>query len=98
MLVGFFIDDQNKFAASPKLEVDASANDYGQAEPILRNAIRINGMPMVNIHAYHFDPGRHHINLPIGIIMVAGFTNDELNPRNAGLNGEADEVDWLFYK
>ncbi len=98
MLVGFFIDDQNKFAASPKLEVDASANDYGQAEPILRNAIRINGMPMVNIHAYHFKPGRHHINLPIGIIMVAGFTNDELNPRNAGLNGEADEVDWLFYK
>jgi hypothetical protein len=98
MLVGFFIDDQNKFATAPKLEVDASANDYGQAEPLIRNAIRINGMPMVNIHAYHFLSGRHYISLPKGIIMIAGFTNTELNPRDAGLNGGAEEVDWLFYR
>ena len=37
----------------PKLETDASANDYGQAEPKLTNAIRIAGMPLANVHAYH---------------------------------------------
>ena len=33
LLVGYFRDDQKKYAKAPKLETDASANDYGQAEP-----------------------------------------------------------------
>jgi hypothetical protein len=95
MLVGYFKDDQDKFAREPKLETDASANDYGQAEPLLNYAVRIGGMPLVDIHAYHFDAGRHEINLPQGIIMVAGFTFSDMKPRDAGLNGNS-EVDWLF--
>jgi HPt (histidine-containing phosphotransfer) domain-containing protein len=98
MLVGFFLDEQNKYARAPKLEVDASANDYGQAEPLIRNAIRINDMPMVNIHAYHFEAGHHKISLPKGILVIAGFTTSQISPRDAGLNGGAEEVDWLFYK
>ena len=35
LLVGYFRDDQKKYAKAPKLETDASANDYGQAEPKL---------------------------------------------------------------
>ena len=55
-------------------------------------------MPIVNIHAYHLGAGRHVINLPKGIIMIAGFTQTPINPRDAGLNGAGDEVDWLFMK
>ncbi|MCD8202091.1 MAG: hypothetical protein LUD48_00400, partial [Prevotella sp.] len=98
MLVGFFIDDQDKFASPPKLETDATGNEYGQAEALISNAISMSNMPMVNIHAYHLDPGHHVINLPKGIIMVAGFTNTELNTRDAKLNGGNNEVDWLFMK
>jgi hypothetical protein len=98
MLVGFFNDDDPKFAAPPKLEVDATGNEYGQAEPVISNAINIKGMPIVNIHAYHLGAGRHVINLPKGIIMIAGFTQTQLKPRDAGLNGAGDEVDWLFMK
>ncbi|MCD8297795.1 MAG: hypothetical protein LUC88_09510, partial [Prevotella sp.] len=98
MLVGFFIDDQDKFASPPKLETDATGNDYGQAEALISNAVSMSNMPMVNIHAYHFDPGHHVINLPKGIIMVAGFTDTELNTRDAKLNGGNNEVDWLFLK
>lgn len=97
LLVGFFNDEQNKFARAPKLEIDASANDYGQAEPLLTKAIRIDNMPLVNIHAYHFAAGEHTINLPVGIIMVAGFTSSDIKTRNAGLDGGENSVDWLFY-
>jgi hypothetical protein len=53
-------------------------------------------MPTVNIHSYHFGAGQHVIHLPKGIIMVAGFTEDDIRPRDAGLQGAGDEVDWLF--
>ena len=96
MLVGFFIDDQTKFASPPKLETDATGNEYGQAEPLISNAIAISGMPMVDIHSYHLPAGRHTLRLPKGIIMVAGFTRTELTQRDAGLNGLSQEVDWLF--
>lgn len=98
MLVGFFIDDQNKFASPPKLETDATGNLYGQAEPIITNAISMGGMPMANIHAYHLPAGHHIIHLPKGIIMVAGFTGTDLKVRDAGLSGSNTEVDWLFMK
>lgn len=97
MLVGFFIDDQNKFASPPKLEIDATGNLFGQAEPVLTHAIAMSGMPMVNIHSYHLPTGHHKIHLPKGIIMVAGFTSEkEIKPRDCGLAGAGVEVDWLF--
>jgi hypothetical protein len=97
MLVGFFNDEQNKYAKAPTLEVDAAANDFGQSEPVLTKSIRITDMPLVNIHAYTFEAGKHKISLPIGIIMVAGFTNDDVQPRNVGLDGGVNAADWLFY-
>ena len=96
MLVGFYVDDQNKFASPPKLETDATGNEYGQAEPVITNAISTTQMPIANIHAYNFPAGHHVINLPKGIIMVAGFTSSNLTPRDAKINGSSNEVDWLF--
>jgi len=96
MLVGFFKDDDPKWAKAPKLEVDATGNEYGQAEPVLTNAVSMFQMPPVNIHAYHFTAGHHTVNLPKGIIMVAGFTTDDIKARDVGLQGAGDEVDWLF--
>ena len=98
LLVGFFSDDDSKWARPPKLEIDATGNEYGQAEPVLTNAIAMKQMPPCNIHAYHFSAGHHRLNLPLGIIMVAGFTSDALKPRDVALKGAGDEVDWLFVK
>ena len=98
LLVGFFQDDDNKWARPPKLEIDATGNEYGQAEPVLTNAIALKQMPPCNIHAYHLQAGHHKLNLPRGIIMVAGFTSDNIKPRDAALKGASDEVDWLFIK
>ena len=98
LLVGLFKDDDSKWAKAPKLEIDATGNEYGQAEPILTNAISIVQMPKVNIHQYSLPAGRNTIRLPKGILMVAGFTQSEIKPRDCGLNGPSTEVDWLFQK
>ena len=98
LLVGLFKDDDKKFAKAPKLEIDATGNEYGQAEPILTNAISIVQMPKVNIHQYSLPAGHNTIRLPKGILMVAGFTQSDIKPRDCGLNGPSGEVDWLFQK
>jgi hypothetical protein len=98
LLVGLFKDDDSKFAKAPKLEIDATGNEYGQAESILTNAISIVQLPKVNIHQYSLPVGHNTIRLPKGILMVAGFTQSDIKPRDCGLNGPSSEVDWLFQK
>lgn len=97
LLVAYFKDDQKKYAKAPKLETDATANEYGQAEPVLISAIHLDKMPLANIHAYSFAPGKHSLNLPKGYALVLGFTSDNITPRNAALAGEDEAMDWLFY-
>lgn len=97
LLVGYLKDDNKRFAKAPKLETDASANDYGQAEPVLTNAIQLDKLAIANIHAYNFAPGKHSLNLPKGYTLVLGFTSDDITPRNAGLAGDDDTTDWLFF-
>lgn len=97
MLVAFYRDDHIRYAKAPRLEIDASANEYGQAEPVLTNAIRLTDMPLANVHGYQFTAGKHTILLPKGYVSVLGFTNDTVTPRNAALEGADEAVDWLFY-
>lgn len=97
ILVGYFRDDQTRYAKAPKLETDATANEFGQAEPQLQNAIHLAGLPLANVHTYHFEPGLHTLNLPAGYLLVLGLTNSQVQPRNVGIGGNEDTVDWLFY-
>jgi len=97
LLVGYFKGDNKRFAQAPKLEIDASANDYGQAEPLLQNAVAVKNWGVANIHAYHFEAGEHSLTLPRGFLLVAGFTADDVKSRNVGLAGADDTPDWLFY-
>lgn len=97
LLVGYFRDDQKKYAQAPKLEIDATASEYGQQDPCYTSALRINGMPQVNIHPYYFTEGHHTLRLPKGFLVVMGFTTDKITPRDAGLTGADAAIDWLFY-
>jgi hypothetical protein len=99
LLIGFFRDDSKRFSKAPMLETDASANLYGQSEPVLTNALKIDSLPAVNIHAYSFEKGHHKLLLPKGMCLVLGFTNSNITQRNAGLVGKGDEdkMDWMFY-
>ena len=97
ILVAYFRDDQRKYAKAPKLEIDATANDYGQAEPCLTNGIHLAGLPLANVHSYSFPAGRHTLRLPVGYSLVLGFSAEEVTPRNVGLGGGNQTMDWLFY-
>ena len=99
LLVGFFRDDQRKYAKAPTLETDAAANLYGQADPLLLNALKVDDLPAINVHTYSFKAGKNKLLLPKGYCLILGFTNGSVSPRNAGLAGKGDEatMDWMFY-
>lgn len=98
LLVGFFNQKNPQFLAPPQLETDASANNYGQSEIKISNALVPYGFPPVNVHAYAFAAGTHTLTLGKGACLVLGFIDDkqELRIFNAGLDGKGKDIDWLF--
>ena len=65
VLVGYFKTQRAAFTTdtvflkAPELETNASADNYGQAEIRISNAIAIDGLPPVNIHVYNFKSGNN---------------------------------------
>ena len=100
VLVGYFDSKDTRYLQAPQLETDASANDYGQAEATLSNALIVSGMPSVNVHTFRFKAGNNTLTLPKGICLVLGFVDDAqpFPTRDAGLvpGGVKKELDWLF--
>ncbi|QNA45668.1 alpha-d-galacturonidase [Lacibacter sediminis] len=106
VLVGYFktqraaFTTDTVFAKAPELETNASADDYGQAEIKISNAIAIEGMPPVNIHTYTFKAGAHTLKLPKGVCLVLGFVDGtQIIPvYDAMLMSDAKNknLDWLF--
>jgi hypothetical protein len=99
LLIGYFVSKDKKYLQAPELETNATANEYGQAEIKIANALIIDGTPAVNVHAYSFGPGTHQISLGKGICLVLGFVKgDQAIPvYDAALNDpDSKNVDWLF--
>ena len=100
VLVGYFNSPERSFLQAPQLETDATANDYGQAETKIRNALLVSGMPPVNVHTYSFKAGSNTLTLAKGACLILGFVDDtEAFPvYDTGLipGGVKRELDWLF--
>jgi len=99
LLVGFFERGGSAYLAAPQLETDASANDYGEAEPRMVNAVVIPGMPAVNVHSWSYPPGEHTLELGRGLCLVLGFVKPQgkRGTFDAGLNEPGKKnLDWLF--
>lgn len=100
ILVGYFVNKNDQYLPEPELERDASANDYGQSETKIANAILIPGMPSVNVHSFSFKAGEHTLSLGKGVCLVLGFVDGSvpLQPFDAalGTNGNDKDIDWLF--
>ncbi|WP_242689040.1 hypothetical protein [Pedobacter sp. SYSU D00535] len=98
LLVAYFNSKEPFYAQAPELETDATANDYGQGEIKISNAVVAGKYPPANIHSYSFNAGTHTLNLPKGVLMIVGFIdgNQEIKAYNAGLAGTGKEIDWLF--
>lgn len=106
VLVGFFKPQKAAFTVDttylkqPELETNATANDYGQADTRIANAMIIPGMPQLHVHSYDFKPGTHTLKLAKGVALVLGFieAGSPLRIYDAGLyeSGNRKQVDWLF--
>jgi hypothetical protein len=100
VLVGYFNTQNPEYLQPPTLENDASANDYGQAQTKIANALIISGMPPVNIHTFSFKAGKNTLDLPKGAVLILGFVDDDQLTRSydTGLtqSGVKEELDWLF--
>jgi len=100
LLVGFFHTKAPGFLAAPELETNATANDYGQADVKIANAIILEGLPPVNIHTYSFKAGTHTLRLAKGVCLLLGFLPDQAPMRvyDAALQTTdgRKEVDWIF--
>lgn len=57
VLVGYFNEDRQIWAKPPNPEVDAQAALHGGTEPVIRNALQLEGCPLVNLHVYSFEAG-----------------------------------------
>ena len=101
VLVGYFNGQSKRILTPPSLETNANANDRGQSDIKIANAIDIQGLYPVNIYTYYFDAGENVLELGKGIVLILGFMEgaQKIAVRDAGL-GTSDEnagIDWLFY-
>ena len=101
ILVGYFNGHSRRLLLPPSLETDANANDRGQADVKIANALDISGLYPVNVYAYSFPAGENTLELGKGMVLVLGFISDleKITIRDAGL-GISDKnggIDWLFY-
>jgi len=101
ILVGYFNGHSWKILPAPALETDANANDRGQADIKLANAINIPGLYPVNIYSYSFPAGENTLELGKGIALILGFMDgdQEIVFRDAGYStgNNIEGIDWLFY-
>jgi hypothetical protein len=100
VLVGFFNSKDAGYLPEPQLETDASANDYGQADIKIANAIQIEGLPPVNVHIYIFKAGYNTLSLGKGACLILGIVDDKapVPVYDAGLSnaGNIKDLRWLF--
>jgi len=100
ILVGYFVSKDTAYLQEPQLETDASANDYGQADIKIANAIQIEGLPPVNVHTYTFAAGNNTLSLGKGACLILGIVDDtaRIPVYDAGLSNEGNIKDmrWLF--
>jgi len=100
VLVGYFASKLPQYLQEPQLETDASANDNGQADVKIANAIQIEATPPVNVHTYSFKPGTNTLTLGKGECLILGFVDDSatIPVYDAGLSNEGNirDMRWLF--
>lgn len=101
IVVGYFNGHSYKILLPPTLEKNANANDRGQADIQIANAMDIPGLYPVNIYTYYYEPGENELRLEKGIALILGFMdgNQEIKMRDAGIGGgdNLEGIDWLFY-
>ncbi len=100
VLVGYFNTNSYSILNPPTLETNAQANDRGQADIRIANALSLPGLYPVNVYSYSYPAGENELVLGKGRVLVLGFIDGAqeipTHDANIGTAGKPS-VDWLFY-
>ncbi len=99
VLIGYMNGKGVEWLQLPDLETNTHADDRGGLTVVYANAVKAEGCPVINIHAYRYEKGVHEIYFGTGAFMIAGVISQKetMIPRNADLAGEGyDALDWLY--
>jgi len=99
ILVGYFNSRGVEWLQVPDLETNTHADDRGGLSVAFRSALKAEGCPPVNVHAFRYEKGTHEIYMGTGGYVIVGVVpvSEKLNTRDAWLDGEGLEtLDWLY--
>lgn len=100
ILVGYFNGNSYSILPPPTLETNAQANDRGQADLRIANALLVPGLYPVNVYSYSYPAGKNELNLGKGQVLILGFIDgeQEIVTHDAGIGAKGlAPIDWLFY-
>jgi len=101
VVVGYFNTNSYTALPPPTLETNAAANNRGQADIKIANAMRFSGLYPVNVYTYLYEPGVNELKLGKGRVLILGFIDGdvEIPVHDAGISDTKDgvPVDWMFY-
>lgn len=83
----------------PDLETNTHADDRGGLTPVYKNAMKVQGCPVVDFHMFRYEKGVHEISFDNGGFVFAGVirADEPVTPRNADMADETLEtLDWMY--
>jgi len=99
-MLGYFQNRNPIWLQPPDLETKAGADDRGEYEPAIRNALTISGLPIVNVHVMTLSAGKHKLDFGWGSYVFLGVidASTTLRKRDAQINIDnlQNRLDWLF--
>ncbi len=103
LLIGYFRENtkhkNSRWLQVPELETDTHADDRGGLAVVYGEAMKVENAPVVDIHAFRYERGKHKIFFGRGSFTVVGVveSTQKLIPRQVGLVGELLEtLDWMY--
>ena len=73
VLIGYFNATGPEWRKPPTLETDATAAERGGAEPFIVDAVKIEGLPAITVHAFDYPAGRHTLEVrDTGAYLILG--------------------------
>lgn len=106
ILIGYFQvkpNEPQKYAKEwlkpETLETNTFADERGGLMPVIKNAVKIQGLPLVNVHAFLYEKGVHEIYMGTGAFLMLGAVPaaQDIQVRNAEMERESlESLDWLY--
>jgi hypothetical protein len=99
VLIGYFNNKDQQWLQAPSLEENTHADDIGGYETILRKGLRLYAYPSVNMHAFHYEAGRHTLDFGRGAYLILGVVPADQVMRSRDVehkNDGVDTLDWLY--